>query len=153
MDQRGNTAVTAPSDAGDENNCGKVFGEARPVRWGTNDSHWHKLKPYQKRKFVPIEEVFKRPRCGWGWEHPRTGIVPYREWGTGLLKWDVERGWNRWNVSSIECPEFPDVLDEDIFELLRLFSAEGGRFIAIENHLYRWSIVLAAERAVSDLGR
>ena len=152
MAQEGSTAVSAPPHATGEDNCGKVLGEARPVRWGTDNSHWHKLKPYQKRKFLPIEEVFKRPRCGWGWEPPRTGIVPYREWGTGLLVWDIERSWG-WNVSSIECPEFPDVLDEDIFELLRLLSVGRGCFLAVEDNLYRWAIVLAAERAVNDLGR
>ena len=152
MVQEGNTAVSVPSNANDGGNCGEVLGVAHPVRWGTDNSHWHKLKPYQKRKFVPIEEVFKRPRCEWGWEPPQTSIVPYREWGTGLLKWDTGRSWGQ-NVLSIECPEFPDVLDEDIFELLRLLSSVKGRFLSVEGNLYRWVIVLAAERAVNDLGR
>ena len=153
MAQEGNTAISAPSDANGGDNRGEVLGKARPICWGTDNSHWHKLKPYQKRKFVPIEEVFKRPWCEWGWEPPQTGIVPYREWGTGLLKWDIGRSWGSWgqNVSSIECPEFPDVLDEDIFELLRLLSGIRERFLAGEDNLYRWAIVLAAERAVNDM--
>ena len=59
MVQEGNTAVSAPSDANGGGGCEKVLGKARPVRWGSNNSHWEKLKPYQKRKFSTYEEVFK----------------------------------------------------------------------------------------------
>ena len=62
MDQGGNTAVLAPSDAngGGGLACKEVLGKAHRVRWGSEaNSHWGKLKPYQKRKFSTYEEVFK----------------------------------------------------------------------------------------------
>ena len=62
MDQGENT-VLAPSDAngGGGLACEKVLGKARCVCWGSEaNSHWGKLKPYQKRKFSTYEEVFKR---------------------------------------------------------------------------------------------
>ena len=155
MAQEENTVVSAPPGTDGGDGCGRVLGVARSARWG-RDSHWHKLKPYQqpgqKRKSLPIEEVSKRLRNEW--ELPQAGF-PYREWGTGLLKWDTGRSWSSWdrNATSIECPEFPDVLDEDMFELLRLLSSVEGRSLSVEDNLYRWAIVLAAERAVNDLGR
>ena len=158
MAQEENTVVSAPPGTDGGDGCGRVLGVARSARWG-RDSHWHKLKPYQqpgqKWKSLPIEEVSKRSRNGWGWEPPQTGFFPYREWGTGLLKWNTGRSWSSWdqNVTSIECPEFPDVLDEDIFELLRLLSSVKGRFLLVEDNVYRWAIVLVAKRAVNDLGR
>ena len=70
----------------------------------------------------------------------------------GLLVWDTSEG--PWGYCpSIACPEFPDILDEDIFELLRLLSRVKGRFLAGEDNLYHWAIVLAAKRAIEGLDR
>ena len=155
MAQEGSTAISAPSDVngGSDFACGKVLGVAHPVRWGSGPNpNWAKLKPYQKRKFSTYEEVFKRPRSGW--EPPRTRNVPYRDWETGLLIWDTKSCW--WHCLSLECPDFPDVLDEDIFQLLHVFGVRERRSRVLctpDIDLYRWAIVLAAKRAVNDLGR
>ena len=92
-------------------NAGVRWGEVKS-NWGEMNPNWAKLKPSQKRSWsAAIIEPSKRSR----WPPPRTRNIPYHDWGTGLLVWDTESCW--WHCLSMECPDFPDVLDEDIFQL------------------------------------
>ena len=109
-------------------------------------------KKYERSWESETEESSKRARTKW-WLPP-THNVPYCHWGTGELVWDIKSSW--WYLLPITCPEFPDVLDEDIFQLLYVFGLQerqARRLLGPDNDLYRWAIISASERAVSDLGR
>ena len=157
MDQRGNTAVTAPSDSGDENGRKrKALGVARPVRWGEDNSHWKELKYHQRRRFVTYEEAFPKQS---GWPTPPTTIVPRRDWSTGILHWDLDDSGGSWWARAhiglpIACPDFPEVLDEDVFQLLYAFGRQEHqtrRLLGPDNDLYCWAIVTASKRAIDGL--
>ena len=128
-----------------------LWGGVKSDGWGQNKANWAKLKPYQKRSWESsfdkphVTDPSKRRR----WSPPRTRNVPYREWGTGLLVWDTDSGW--WHRLPIDCPEFPDVLDEDVYRLLHVFGLREHRsrmLYAPDIDLYRWANVTASERAL-----
>ena len=157
MDQRGNTAVTAPSDVDGENGRKrKVLGEGRHVTWGKDNSHWKKLKPHQQQRFATYEELFPKQS---GWPSPPTTIVPHHDWDTRILHWDLDDSggcwWRRAHIGCpIECPDFPDVLNEDVFQLLYSFGRQERqtrRLFGPDNDLYHWAIVTASKGAVDGL--
>ena len=126
-----------------------LWGGVKSDGWGQNRSNWAKLKPYQqpdqKRSLESSSGPSKRRR----WSPPRTRNIPYREWGSGLLVWDTKSDW--WHYDPIDCPEFPDVLDEDVFRYLHIFGLRERQnrvLCAPDIDLYRWAIVTACERAL-----
>ena len=115
-------------------------------RWGEINPNWSKLKSYQKRRWPDVVEPSKRPK----WPAPKTRVIPYHHWESGLLVWDTSEGpWG--HCPSIECPEFPDVLDEDIFQLLHVIGFQRGMLCGPNIDLYRWAIVSASKRAIDEL--
>ena len=129
----------------------RTWGAVRSDNWGKNEANWAKLKPYQKRSLEStldkphVTDPSKRRR----WSPPRTRNIPYREWGSGLLAWDTKSCW--WYYDPIDCPEFPDVLDEDVYRYLHVFGLREHRnrvLCAPDIDLYRWAIVTACERAL-----
>ena len=122
------------------------------AKWGGVRPGWALYEKYKRSWESEVEESSKRARTKW-WLPP-THNVPYHHWGTGELVWDTKSSW--WYLLPITCPEFPDVLDEDIFQLLYVFGLQERqvkRLLGPDNDLYRWAIISASERAVSDLGR
>ena len=73
----------------------------------------------------------------------------------GLLVWDISDRCGPWGYCpSIECPEFPGVLDEDIFQLLHVFGLQEhrGRILyGPDIDLYHWAIVSASKGAIDGL--
>ena len=146
-----------PGKQGDENGRKrKALGVARPVRWGEDNSRWGELKYHQRRRFVTLEEMFLRQSR---WPTPPTTIVPRRDWRTGILRWDLDDSggswWARGHVGlPIACPDFPEVLDEDVFQLLCAFGRQERRtkrLLGPDNDLYCWAIVTASKRAIDGL--
>ena len=128
-----------------------LWGGVKSDGWGQKKANWAKLKPYQKRSLESsigpphVTDPSKRRRLS----PPRTRNVPYREWGSGLLVWDTDSCW--WHYDPIDCPEFPDVLDEDVYHYLHVFDLRERRnrvLCAPDIDLYRWAIVTACERAL-----
>ena len=84
-----------------------------------------------------------------GWPPCPTHNIPYHDWASGELVWDTKSPW--WYCLPIACPDFPDFLDEDIFQLLYIFGLQKRRvrkLLGPDDDLYRWAIVLASERAI-----
>jgi hypothetical protein len=152
----GNEVVPAPSDLGEKGggNCRKrkALGVARPGRWGVDNSRWGELKYHQRRRFVSFEEAFPKQS---GWPKPPTNIVPHRDWQTGILHWDLSDFRGSWRAHTpIACPDFPEVLDEDVFQLLCAFGRQEQytrRLLGPDNDLYRWAIVTASKGAIDGL--
>ena len=119
------------------------------VRWGSVHPGW----ALYKRSWESIaEESSKRAQMKWP---PRpTRNIPYHDWASGELVWDTKSPW--WYCLPIACPDFPDVLDEDIFQLLYVFGLRERRvrkLLGPDDDLYHWAIVLASERAINGLDR
>ena len=118
------------------------------TRWGSVRPGWALWRKYEQS--WESESKRARTEC---WSSP-THNVPFRHWGTGELVWDTKS--SHWYLLPITCPTFPDVLDEDIFQLLHVFGLQerqARRLLGPDNDLYRWAIVSASERAISDLSR
>ena len=119
------------------------------VRWGSVRKGW---SLYKWSWALIDEESSKWARTSWP-PHP-THNIPYRDWEMGELVWDTKSSW--WYCLPIACPDFPDVLDEDIFQLLHVFGLREHRarmLYAPDIDLYHWAIVLASERAIEGLDR
>ena len=87
--------------------------------------------------------------------------IPWHDWGTGRLLWDIKSPWLY--CLPIACPDFPDILDEDMFQLMYVLNlcqhqvegiSEGRKMLSEgELNLYHWAIVLASKRAIEKLDR
>ena len=157
MAQEGNTVVSAPSKV---NGWGVVVGEDAQSKRPRVDHPWRSTSkcweaPSEGRWWFGYGWSFERERDNFG--RPLV-IGPHRLYE----RWFEHNNGFQWFPVPIECTDFPNISDEDLFYLLRAIErchhyAQPGSyycdcpFTEGEMKLYQSSIVLASKRALEGL--
>ena len=154
MAREGNTAILAPSNV---DNLGHALSEEgrfkrpRIDSWGTSLPRW---SPPDESWVFGYGLTNERRLNGWG---QLEVIGPHRLYST----WFAHNNGAFQFPVPIECAEFPNISDEDLWWLLRVIEHRhhfnqprfdpDHPFTEGESELYRASIVLASQRALDGL--